>query len=233
MYDLDILHPDREPAALEVTAAADAQSIELWNLMKPVEGRWQVPTLVGGWAVELHPTARAKRLWVELPALLQRLEEADVRSLRPKQENGVLADLADGLGVVGLFQGGTDYPGSIYPNVDLGPERTGGMVNTSGDPLAVWLGEFLAAPDQSDVGSKLGRSGKSETHAFVLVPGLPTAPFSVIDQLIRDDAPLPVVDPKLPLGVTDVWAASSWSTGCGFRWSVATGWLRFDKRVGA
>ena len=40
MHDLEVTYPDKLSAAVEVTAAADAQSIELWNLVKGGD-RWQ------------------------------------------------------------------------------------------------------------------------------------------------------------------------------------------------
>lgn len=47
MHDLDIVHDDVTRAAVEVTAAADAASIELWNLMNGAHRRWQVGGVTG------------------------------------------------------------------------------------------------------------------------------------------------------------------------------------------
>ena len=49
MHDLTIAYPDRPHAALEVTAAADAEMIEFWRHIEP--DRWQETGLVGGWSV--------------------------------------------------------------------------------------------------------------------------------------------------------------------------------------
>lgn len=82
LYDLRVLHTDSHLAAVEVTAAADAASIELWNLVNGNDVRWQVDELVGGWSVVLLPTARGRRVLRELPAFLAEMEAADVRSVR-------------------------------------------------------------------------------------------------------------------------------------------------------
>ena len=76
---------------------------------------------------------------------------------------------------------------------------------------------------------KLARSGATERHAFIYLPGFTSAPFSASDLLMRNGAPLPAVPPSLPVEVTDVWAVSTWSTGDGFRWSSDGGWMRFAK----
>lgn len=43
MYDLQLLRPGQPLAAVEVTAAADSASIELWNLVNDSEERWIDP----------------------------------------------------------------------------------------------------------------------------------------------------------------------------------------------
>jgi hypothetical protein len=235
MYDLRILYPDRPAGAVEVTAAADRESIELWRLMNESNERWQVERLVGGWSVHVLPTARAKRLRSELPSLLLSLEQAGRRELRidlAAHGGRLLERSARRLGVVHAFQSGTDFPGSIYVNLELPPEQTGGWVADTGDALAEWLGDFLTEPRQEDVRQKLARSRAAERHAFVLIPGFSTAAFAVIDLLIREGAPLPNIDPRLPPEITDVWAVSSWSSGVGFHCSSETGWLIFDKGAG-
>ena len=232
MHDLSIVYPDRPAAAVEATAAADAPSIELWNIMNSGD-RWQVEMIQGGWMVKLDPSvARARRLQRELPAMLGQLEKLEVRQLRPgrtRQPEGPLDELASDLGIVSAGQSGTDFPGSIYITLELGIERSGGFVADTGNALAKWIGEFLHGPDQHDVLAKLANSGAVERHAFVYLPGFNTAPFSASDVLMRDGAPLPIEAPQLPAEVTHVWAVSEWATGDGFRWSPDEGWARFDK----
>ena len=71
MHDLYIMTADETSAAVEVTAAADPDSIQLWKLVNGRGERWTVPNLQGGWMLHLEPTARAKRLLKELPAFLE------------------------------------------------------------------------------------------------------------------------------------------------------------------
>ncbi|MEI4274241.1 hypothetical protein TEK04_21180 [Klenkia sp. LSe6-5] len=74
MHDLNIITADGTFAAVEVTAAADSDSVQLWKLVNGRDERWTVPGLEGGWMLSLEPTARAKRLLKELPAFLEELE---------------------------------------------------------------------------------------------------------------------------------------------------------------
>lgn len=230
MHDLDIVHAGRSRAAVEVTAAADGDSIALWKLMNGGHGRWTVDELRGGWMVTVSPAARAKRLRKELPVLLAEMENMNVPELRLGwKRDGLLDGIADDLGVTDAFRGDTSFPGSIYITLELPAERSGGVVAETGCALAEWIGDFLRDPDQHDVLEKLARSGASERHAFVFLPGFTTAPFPVSDLLMRTGAPLPIEQPELPPEVTHVWIVSTWSSGVGFRWSPETGWLAFDK----
>ena len=230
MHDLDVLY-DGETAAVEVTSAADGESIALWNLMNGRNERWVVDELQGGWMVSLEPSARAKRLKTELPRLLRELEICGLTELRPWRGSarGHLAEVARELGVASAGQRATDFPGSIYITIQLPTERAGGFVADTGDALPTWVAEFLRAPKRRDVLDKLARSGRSERHAFVLLPGFAEAPFGVTDLLMLDSAPLPLADPQLPDDVTHVWLVSGWASGRGFRWCRTSGWGFFEK----
>ena len=234
MHDLTIELGDGTPAAVEITAAVDGESVALWKLINDGDGRWQVSSLRGGWLVAVTPNARAKAILRQLPALLGTMEErgATVLDLRRRREAGTdLEETARGIGVTHARQSATSYPGSIYLTVDLPSQRVGGLVPTTGRALSDWLVAFLASPQRADVRAKLMRSDADQRHAFILVPGFTPAPFAVVDLLMRDDAPLPLVAPDLPAEVTHVWAASTWSTGHGVRWSPGAGWKTFSKAV--
>ena len=130
--------------------------------------------------VTVLPSARAKRLRIELPVLLARMESLNIPQLRRAwAQDGPLDLLADELGVTDAVQGGTSFPGSIYVTLELPAERSGGAVAETGCALAGWIGAFLRDPDQQDVLEKLARSSASERHAFVFLPGFTTAPFPV------------------------------------------------------
>ena len=76
---------------------------------------------------------------------------------------------------------------------------------------------------------KLRRSGASERHAFIFVPGLTPAPWPVPYLVMADPVPLPTIAPDLPWEVTHAWVASTWSTATGLRWSPDVGWRHFLK----
>jgi hypothetical protein len=199
MHDLEIVYSDRAPGAVEVTAAADADSIELWNLIT-TGGRRQIPGLTGGWFASLSPRARGQRVLSELPALLKQLEQTGMRDLDLNRASlGTLEKAASALGITRLAQGGTNYLGSIYFTIDLPSERSGGLVDETGDTLASWLSEWLEDPDQVPNLEKLARSGAEERHLFVILPGFAVASFAVVDLLMRSDAPLPRIAPRPPI----------------------------------
>lgn len=230
MHDLDVFHGDTRVGAVEVTTAVDRERIELWKAVNGDERRCIVPGLVGGWMVSLRPGARAKKLREELPGLLAELEGAGISSVgwyAPPVERGI-EDRLLRLGVVDLLQGRTDWPGSVYFTIDEDPEGSSGAVPDVADALVGWIEEFLSHGDRADVRDKLVRAGVAERHAFVVVPPLSTAPFTVWVVLMRAGAQVPRRDPVLPEGITHVWVVGAWSGGCGFRWSVAEGWWRFS-----
>jgi hypothetical protein len=230
MHDLDIHLPDGTMAAMEVTAAADAESIELWNLVNGKTERWIEPALRQGWMVTLQSSARAKRVMSELPVVLAELEASGVSEYRTAWTGRGLGDpwarhLLD-LGVTDLRGGPTDYPGVIYLTIELEPERSGGMVDVESKEVPAWVTTFLASDELRDVRSKLARSGAEQRHAFVIMPGFSTAPFCVTDMLWRDDG-VPPTPPSLPPEITHVWLVGTWNIGTGVRWSPMGGWQRF------
>jgi hypothetical protein len=219
MHDLDAMLPDG-PAAVEVTACADGEAIETWNLMNGGDGFWTIPGLAQQWTVVVLPTARIKLLARHLPALLAEAERDGLCAVE---------DLLSGFGVVraSAFQG--DHPGRTYLTISLPSERSGGAVPQTGDHIAVWAGDWLRERGQIDVLTKLAKSGAAERHVFAFVTGLTPAPFGVQYLLMVDDPPLPTIAPALPDEVTHLWVCGTWSTPAGLRWSALGGWQRFDK----
>jgi hypothetical protein len=233
MHDLNILYPDRPPGAVEVTAAADPDSIALGTFVYDGE-RWIVPNIAGGWMASLQPTAKWKAVQAQLPVLLQTMEGQSVTRADPEVwwRPGPYDDALRALGILHLMQSGTDFPGSVYLMIDPGSERTAGMVPTDGRPLLEWLAEWFARPDKIDNLKKLEASGADERHLFLIVPSFAEAPFAVTDLLSRDGAPLPDSAPALPTEITHVWVVSTWSSGDGMRWAPGAGWSRFVKSSG-
>lgn len=231
MYDLAITYPDGHIGAVEVTAAVDAQPLELWKLIRRQGKPWIDPTLTGGWLVRVKPSAQAKSLVRDLPKLLGELEHNGRSVVWGDRASADRASAAAGqLGIVQVLQGPTEHPGSIY---FLPPERPleqmGGFSPGTGDPLARWLSEWIPDASRTDNLRKLANSGASERHLFVLVTSFDSGSFAVSDLLISPNAPLPTIPPTLPGEITHVWAASTWDSGDGFRWSPDARWERFIK----
>ena len=230
-HDLDLsVGDDRTFGAMEITAAADSELIESRKLLNGREERWIVPELVGGWSIHVRPNARIKRLLKELPELLLALEKDGITTIPRPVERNELNLKADELGVVSAFQGGTEFPGSVYVTPDIPLSRLAGMVPSTGDALSEWVAEWIIEPSRSDNLNKLRRSAARERHLFVIVPAFATpALFAVADLLGRTDAPLPTVSPVLPPEVTHIWIMGTLASGHGFRWSPDHGWKTFEK----
>jgi hypothetical protein len=88
MYDLAITYPDGAIGAVEVTATADRQQLELWKLVGCRGKRWIEPGLAGGWIVRILPSTRAKNLLQQLPDLLRRLERDGLHDVRGTRRPG-------------------------------------------------------------------------------------------------------------------------------------------------
>lgn len=211
MYDLKLVRDGVLFAAMEVTAAADSESIEVWNLVNGSEDRWIESDLLGGWMITVTPRARVKRLKNELPKLLLVLENSVAGQERAAAENRLRE-----LDVVSAFRSSTDFPGSIYVTLERAAEQTGGVVPLTGNGLVVWLNQWVSEQAQEHNVEKLRAVKHLERHLFVLLPGFTTAPFVASDVLMRPDGPLPEVPPRLPDGITDVWLMSMWTTGDAF-----------------
>src|SRR5205823_3643166 len=137
------------------------------------------------------------------------LEAAGVTGLRPGPgaANGI--DMAaHELGVTSMHQSDTDFPGSIYIELQQPADRTRGVVADTGDALATWIGDYLQSEHLAVVCIKLRRPGALERHAFVMLPAFAEPVFAVVDLLMRQDAPLPRSEPALPSEVTH---ARGWS----------------------
>lgn len=231
MYDLRIAYPNGTTGAVEVTAAADAPRTGLWQEVRKRSLIRQDPNLAGGWLVRILTWAQARELDKHLPDLLRDLEHAGRKVIwGNRSSTDELSARAGNLRIIEALQSPTDRPGSIYVMPPEGsPDQMGGYSPLTGDPLAEWLGEWLADPKQSDNVRKLISTDVDERHIFVVVPNFPSAPFAVSDLLIAPGAPPPTIPPDLPAGITGVWTMSIWDSGDGFRWSPAGGWTRFNK----
>jgi hypothetical protein len=182
--------------------------------------------------VELLPQARGRRVLAELPGLLREMEAEGISRHVVLRDFGRFDDRVSGLGITSLLWGDTAFPGSVYMTIDLPAERSGGAVGASGDPLAVWLADWIRDPSQTHNLQKLMNSGADKRHMFVFLPGFTSAPFTVSYLLSSDEPPMPSSAPNLPSQVTHAWAMSAWNAGIGMRWSPGDGWEGFDKLLG-
>ena len=231
MYDLTITYPDGHIGAVEVTAAVDAPPLALWKLIRCQGKPWIDPTLVGGWLVRVKPSARANGLVRHLPELLCDLEhDGRTRCVGDQASTDRASGVAGQLGIVQALQGPTERPGSIYIMPPERPlEQMGGFSPSNGDQIARWLSEWVPDASRTDNLRKLASSGAPECHLFVLLPGFDSGSFAVSDLLISPNVPLPTIPPTLPKEITHVWAASTWDSGDGFRWSPDPAWEWFVK----
>jgi hypothetical protein len=235
MYDLALYVDGVQRGAIEVTSAVDQRSLVTWNLMNGGEGRWIVPSLRGGWFVNLLPHARAKRVWAELPALLAELEANGVTDVDARPwSTGHGVDVARALKVSTARQGATNFPGSIYVSLDRDHSLTSGFVAAEhGDALSAWLSEWANDAQNADNRGKLASSGARERHLFTIVAPFTLAPFAVTDLLMRADAPLPTTPPQLPKEITHLWVLGAMTSGRGVRWDPLVGWGHFARLTDA
>jgi len=230
MYDLTIVYPDGPTGAVEVTTAADQKYVELAKALDEKARQWQVPGLTGTWWVRVLPSARANDLRQQLPGILRGLESdgiADIRGNRSSHD-ALVAKLGK-LSIIAATQATTTHVGRVFVIAEQTSELMGGYSPATGDPLAAWLGEWLADSSRSDNVRKVTRSGADERHIFVLASAF-TMDYAVTDLLATVNAPLPTIPPDLPTGITHVRVMSMWiDWGDGFRWSSDGGWNRFTK----
>lgn len=228
MYDLDLVRRGEVAGACEVTAAADPQQIELWNLLNARGDTHIEPGLRGGWHLVLSSSCRVKELRTGLRPLLETMESRQIR--RGGRESGPddVEEVVDRLGISYLCQRGTKFPGSVYFTVDPPRGTSAGFVPDTGDALCEWLETWIAERQQAHNIDKLTASGAPRRHLYVIQAAF-SAPFQAADVLMRDSGPLPVRPLSLPEGLTDLWVMSAWSTGDVFAWDTSGGWTRHEK----
>lgn len=233
LFDLTLTYPDGLSAAVEVTTATDGVITAQWEAIRRPSARWIDGSLVGGWRVCLRPGIDIRRVRSQLPHLLRRLEaDGTTMVIVDGSCRGEHHEAARRIGATYLFQSETDHPGSIYPDIELPLDRSGGWEQPTVNAIAEWIGEFLRAPEQEDNLRKLAISTRTERHLFVILHTFTTAPFTVSGPLMFDDQRVPVVAPSLPGQVTHLWMMSAWSSG-GIRWDPTTGWARYVIDTGA
>jgi hypothetical protein len=230
MYDLELHLPGSKRGALEVTAAADAECVELWNLTNGKSSPWRDPGLSSTWLVSLLPSARVNKLRRELRDLLLLLEQEDSTGFFQPPRGHPMRARADALGVIRASRlDGAEEAGKIHFTIERPHEMTGGFVASDGDALAHWIGPWARDAKRPDNLRKLREADVDERHLFVWLPGFTTAPFSVAELLMRHEPPAITTPPDLPIQISHIWVASTWNTPFGLRWSSDEGWTSFAK----
>lgn len=230
VHDLDLARDGAVFGAVEVTSAADPDSIELWNTVHRSGSPWIDQSLAGGWMLWLYPSARGKGLRRYLPALLAELERNGITEFGSdwRYRHHPYRLHAERLGIAVAHQSDTSVPGSIYVSIRLPIERMTRSVAEPDDVLAEWVSAWIVHQSRPDNLEKLRESGLPERHLFIVLPAFrefTTAPPEVFDKVTQRSAPPPTVAPKLPAEVTHLWLVSVFS-GTGVRWSPDDGWTR-------
>ncbi|MFC5290941.1 hypothetical protein ACFPM7_28155 [Actinokineospora guangxiensis] len=221
MPDLRIEYTDRDRGAVEVVRDAQPQAVELSNAIGANGYREDVPGVARIWTAQLHPQARVRRVWAQLPALLAELERLGLRELTgsPFHFNPLEYQLFQ-MGVEHVLGG--DGPTSAIALC--------GAVGVAWDGSYDFLGQWASTvlQENADVASKLSRSGFAERHAYIYatVAGDMTAYRALMDKPLPGSAEvvggLPASDPVLPDGVDALWLSGLGRT---IVWLPERGWL--------
>lgn len=230
MHDLDLHRDGERIGACEVTTAAEPTQIELWNLANGSGEVWKDRRLTRSWIVHVNPAVcRYKRLRTDLPRVLRDLEQREVRyagtRYPPRQPPPELAHL----GVTRAERFETEADPAIFPLFDLPDEQDGGMVPADANVLVAWLDQWINSPAEAHNATKLANSGARDRHLFVLFPGFSPAPFEVTACLMWGHVQVPTNPPRLPMGVTHLWAMTGWDAGRILHWAPTSGWTWFFK----
>ena len=117
---------------------------------------WQVPNLAGGWLVRIKPSARARQLHKQLPWLLREFEHAGRKGIRGATASGDRWKLRPTQSV--LLRHCSHRPTVLAASTSSRLRdrlNRWGYLPPTGDPLAEWLGAWLADPRRDDNVRKL------------------------------------------------------------------------------
>lgn len=196
-HDLDLHLPDGSVIALEVTRETRAGHIAMRHAV--AERSWQFDSIERAWQVWTHVT-RVKRLHMGLPALLRRLEEAEIRDAASRDHNldpDVVRELQS-LGVARAAVLDGHYPGAVFLN-------HAAEVGSAGAPdIVVPVIERHAA--KTDNVTKLAHAVADERHLMVWIDS-DCHEYTIAMRLGH----LPHKSPTLPAAVDAVWIAPAYA----------------------
>ena len=229
MFDLRVGPVDAPEVAIEVTGAIDGPWTATWNAGQKLSGR--VAGVDGDWTFEVCAGAQVKPIIKELPHLVTAIRAAGLGTVREEDMyfRPELRAHFDRLGVTSAYCHGELGSGNVYFTLD----GDGGAVDSLGESVPGWGGEFLVAPARADVIRKLMATTAPQREVFILadVDGAPWAVMSYLTDISGWACAMPPTAPTLPPPVTGVWLASTYFFGdCrGVHWDGAR-WSPFRSR---
>jgi hypothetical protein len=235
-HDFDLMGGAEMVAAMEVTSATDGPARAITNEWSK-GGTLTVPGLASNWMVRVRPVdprgmrSRMACLRSRIGDILTEFKSKGIDQFHDDRyfpEPELAAKVGD-LGIRQILLLGPQGAGRVHVEPWYPIERSAGFVQSDGNSLADWIGEWLSDPEQADNLTKLRSSGLAERHLFVVLPTLPMAPFEVFNVFFNETPPNH--DPVLPEEVSHVWAAAD-SDHLGWRWSRADGWRAFAPQRG-
>ena len=225
MYDLRIGPVDAPTVAIECVRAVDATYTET-RKVGPAKGPFSLPVR-GDWIVEIAATARVKAVNQHLARILTQLERRGIYNLTTdhwlKRDDEALFKDIDSLGINHASCFRLEGSGKVH----LTMPGDGGAIDNTGRTVPKWLGDFLRAPAQSDVLSKLNQSKAPNRHAFVFVT-LGGTPWTVASYFFNDADQTPQGIPDLPEPITAAWVVPQFGS-TGLYWDGLT-WRMVDVR---
>ena len=192
IHDFDVIFADGSRLSVEVTTATDPSLRELWAAVG--QQQWNLPHLRRSWGVVIRPDTSVGALHRDVGPLLAELERRGVDRFNAAEPNDTPGDELKDLGV-------------RYANAVPGPGEPVVFVGTVGP--ANWF-------DGSDVCEAVEREAAKADNARKLLAAGGGELFVWVDPhassahaALAGDVSLPRRPPRLPAGITGIWAARS------------------------
>lgn len=228
MYDLRIGMSEAPDVAIEVTRVQDHDYTLVWK-KGPEKGaqHWAVD---GVWSIGITVHAVVRKLQSKLEPLLRLLNARGIHHVMTDEclqrtDPEIFSVLSD-YGINAICREVGPHNGTVYFRMDGEGDR-GEMVNTTGEGISSWLGDYLRADARKDNLQKLRCSGAKSCHIFLMLT-LAGTPSAVSSYLVGSLDPLPMECPDLPSPVKAAWLMPSWGgTGLfwtGSEWQIVEGW---------
>lgn len=175
----------------------------------------------GQWAAHLVPAARIKRLYQELPGLVDRFLEAGIQGMDVfgGWPRGALPDEMRRLGLDRLSQVSTEEPSRAY----LAMPGSGGVVPTDPNLIADWMDSMLTEPRYAAKIDYLTAVEADERHVFLMTGS--ATDFGQEQVLMRlTESDLPSRDPEVPSRVSHIWGIAQFGSARAVLWKRGEGW---------